>query len=161
MRWLRRFTCSFSNARRFLVVDWCFLQTRLGQCFFRAHGLFFLHHKSRRPVRNSLFQAGGKYLLAGIVCFRINQRRLRLLAGAALIVEFESWFHLRTHEADAPPAVKRSDGEAAEHDLVLQGKAEPIQQSAQPFAFCHSGCAVLTSPYPSVEGLTRGLVRLR
>jgi hypothetical protein len=57
---------------------------------------------------------------------------------------------------------RRSDGNAAERELVLQEKAGAqtiIRGSSSHFA-TQAG-AVLTSPYPSVDGLTRGFVRLR
>ena len=53
-----------------------------------------------------------------------------------------------------------SDGKAAERELVCRKKPEP-KQSANTSHFATQAGTVLTSPYPSVDGLTRGFVRLR
>src|SRR5262249_53210420 len=85
----------FSN---FCLARSCFRHLTLGSALRQRIGRSRFDYKSGRLVRGSLFQAGGKCLLAGIVRFRIDQGGREPIVRPDRILGFKSWLHARFHE---------------------------------------------------------------
>ena|SRR5437764_11308480 len=124
----------------------------------------FFHYKFPRRSRCSLFKAGSKCLLGGIVRFRINQSWRKALVRATWYIGFEFWLHEETDGRTV--RLPRYIGRATPKQLNMnqsRGKKQRRERRSPRFFTCFATRVddVLTSPYPSVDLLTRGFVRLR